>query len=358
MLNASYTQYLLHFKRPAGTSRGVLRSKPAWFLELERPDGKTGIGEVSMIPGLSRETPSEVEASLHRLCGLINDGHPEPLSLELQPGIRFAMETALQDLEGGGKRLLFPSPFTDGKQGIPINGLIWMGDPAFMKAQIIEKLEQGFGVLKMKVGALEPGLERGVLEWIRSTFGNRELELRLDANGAWSPQEALQKMEQFAPFGIHSLEQPIAPGQWEEMGRLCRNAPFPLALDEELIGLDPERDGTRLMEKVRPQYLILKPGLLGGFKTCNHWIRLACAAETTGGGGPGWWVTSALESSVGLNAIAQWTFQQSNAMVQGLGTGSIYSNNLPSPLQTEGSLLWYREEKGWDLSVLHDQSLH
>lgn len=347
MLTASYTKVILHFNRPAGTSRGMLRTKPAWFLRLEQLDGSTGIGEVSLIPGLSRESPPEAEASLDRLCRLINEGHPEPLSLELPAGIRFALESAHQDMKGGGKQLLFPSPFTDGAQGIPTNGLIWMGNPGFMKQQIREKLELGFGVLKMKVGAMETGLERGVLAWIRSVFGDREPELRLDANGAWSPGDALQKMEQFAPYGIHSMEQPIAPGQWEEMARVCSEAPYPVALDEELIGLDPEQDGARLLETVRPHYLILKPGLLGGFETCRQWTGLA------GKKGTGWWVTSALESSVGLNAIAQWTFQQNNPLTQGLGTGSIYRNNLPSPLVMEGAGLWYRAENDWDLSALH-----
>lgn len=303
-----------------------------------------------MIPGLSLESLSEVEPSLEALCNAINEGHADPLSLELLPGIRFALECALQDLEEEGTQLLFPSPFTAGTEGIPINGLIWMGDPSFMKQQIREKLEQGFRVLKMKVGALETQHELQVLSWIRSQFGNRHLEIRLDANAAWPPEEALQKMQQFAPFGIQSLEQPIVPGQWEALGRLCREAPFPVALDEELIGLNPEREGARLMESVPSHYLVLKPGLLGGFDTCRHWIGLAEKA------GAGWWITSALESAVGLSAIAQWTFQQNNSLTQGLGTGSIYRNNFPSPLMMEGSQLWYREETGWDLSPLHDPS--
>ena len=352
MLNASYSRYLLEFKRPAGTSRGVLHTKPAWFLQLERADQISGTGEVSLIPGLSAEQPSEVEPALDQLCRSINEGHANPHSLELLPGVRFALESALLDLEGGGNQLLYPSPFTEGKEGIPINGLIWMGDTSFMKQQIREKLEQGFRVLKMKVGALETELELQVISWIRSQYGSHELELRLDANGAWSPEEALQKMEQFASFGIHSLEQPIAPGQWAEMARICSEAPFPLALDEELIGCDPEQEGVRLMEAIKPHYLILKPGLLGGFAACSRWINLA------GSIGAGWWVTSALESAIGLNAISQWTFRRNSPLTQGLGTGAIYRNNFPSPLSMEGSQLWYREETGWDLSLLHDPSMH
>jgi L-alanine-DL-glutamate epimerase-like enolase superfamily enzyme len=225
-----------------------------------------------------------------------------------------------------------------------------MGDTSFMKQQIRDKLDRGFRVLKMKVGALETEREVQIVSWIRSRFGNRTLELRLDANGAWTPEEALQKMELFAPFGIHSMEQPIVPGQWGALDRICRNAPFPVALDEELIGLDPESEGARLMETVHSHYLILKPGLLGGFAVCSRWIDLAETAGT------GWWITSALESAVGLGAIAQWTFQKNSPLTQGLGTGSIYRNNFSSPLTMEGSQLWYREETGWDLSPLYGRS--
>ena len=352
MPNASYTGYTLRFVRPSGTSRGVLREKPAWFLRLEGADGRTGIGEVSWIPGLSRESESGIGAALEHLCHSINRGEGDPLADPPPvPGIRFALECALLDMDRGGQQLLFPSGFTEGRLGIPINGLIWMGDPAFMKQQIKEKMDLGFGVLKMKVGALDTRSELELLSWIRSRFGPAEPQIRLDANGAWSPREALIKMEQFAPFGIHSLEQPVGPGQWEEMARICSQSPIPVALDEELIGLDAATAGPALLEGIRPHYLILKPGLLGGFGNCDHWIALA------GERGIGWWATSALESSVGLGAIAQWTFLKMNPLTHGLGTGSIYLNNIPSPLEVKGEHLWHTGGSRWDLSGLQFRSI-
>lgn len=347
MVTATYTRYPLIFKNPSGTSRGILHEKQAWFLRLEDEGGRSGTGEVSWIPGLSRSSESAVSASLDQFCLSVNRGDADPRTCSHpDPGIGFALECALLDLDGEGNQLLFPSPFSAGEQGIPINGLIWMGEPSFMKQQISEKLERGFTVLKMKVGALDTGSELEILSWIRSTFGSGEPEIRLDANGAWSPREALLKIEQFAPFGIHSLEQPIGPGQWEEMERICSHSPVPVALDEELIGLDAASEGTDLLDAVRPHYLILKPGLLGGFGSCDRWIAMARDR------GIGWWATSALESSVGLNAIAQWTFLQGNPVTHGLGTGSIYRNNIPAPLEVRGERLWHAGAGLWDLSGL------
>lgn len=348
MLEASYTAYPLHFTRPAGTSRGILTEKPCWFVRLRRSDGTVGTGEVSFIPGLSLEDPEEIEIQLDHICKLISRGFMDPgQSLPALPGIQFALESAMLDLEGGGKHILFPSDFTRGSAGIQTNGLIWMGDPGHMKEQIEQKIQEGFRVLKLKVGALSMEEELEVISWVRNRFNEMDLEIRLDANGAWTPEEALLKMEQFAAFGIHSLEQPVAAGQWDALGRVCREAPVPVALDEELIGLDPEGDGASLLDTVRPRYLILKPGLLGGFRIAERWIRMA------GEHGIGWWVTSALESSIGLNAVAQWTFAQELKLPQGLGTGMIYSNNMSSPMQLEGDILWYHPRKAWDLSQLN-----
>jgi len=348
MLEASYTGYPLYFHRPSGTSRGVMVEKPCWFIRLRQSDGVVGTGEVSFIPGLSVEDPAEIEIQLDHICKLISRGFMDPgQSLPSLPGIQFALESAMLDLEGGGKQILFPSDFTRGSTGIPINGLIWMGDTGFMKQQIEQKIASGFRVLKLKVGALETEEELEVLSWIRSRYGTLELEIRLDANGAWTPEEALQKMEQFAAFGIHSLEQPVAPGKWEGLGMVCREASIPVALDEELIGLDADREGPGLLDTVKPHYLILKPGLLGGFLNSERWIGLAGERRI------GWWVTSALESSVGLSAIAQWTYGLSSSIPQGLGTGKIYRNNLPSPLRMEGGSLWYHPRGAWDLSMMN-----
>jgi L-alanine-DL-glutamate epimerase-like enolase superfamily enzyme len=260
------------------------------------------------------------------------------------PGVQFALETALKDLEQGGKRMLFPSEFTRGKAGIRTNGLIWMGSREFMISQVREKLQLGFSVLKFKVGALDLREELQILRWVRREFGSSVLEIRLDANGAWDPAEARSNIELFEPFGIHSIEQPVAAGQAESMAELCSSPAIPIALDEELIGISEEGAKRALLEQIRPQYLILKPGLLGGFAHTGQWISLANERNT------GWWITSALESNIGLNAIAQWCWHLGVLRHQGLGTGALYTNNIPSPLQMSGELLWYRAGKGWDLS--------
>ncbi len=262
------------------------------------------------------------------------------------PGIQFALEGAFRDLKQGGERLLFESDFTQGKRGILVNGLIWMGDCSYMKKQISDKLDRGFRVLKMKVGALDVNEELELLAWIRSEYGVGDLEIRLDANGAWSTEEAPLRMARFAQYGIHSIEQPISAGQLKAMSELCRDPVIPVALDEELIGITRPELKKELIHEIRPSYVIIKPGLLGGFSLAEHWINLAEEV------GAGWWITSALESSIGLNAIAQWTFQLGVSMPQGLGTGMIYSNNILSPLQMEGNQLWHRPGRGWDLQSI------
>jgi len=345
-VHASHTAYSLKFSRPAGTSRGVLHCKNSWFVKLTEGD-VTGIGEVSFIPGLSAEDPEEMELRISHVCRLISRGEMDPRRpFFTAPGLQFAMETALLDLDRGGKRLLYPSEFSRGRSGIPINGLIWMGDRASMKEQIREKLADGFRVLKMKVGALDFGEEVEVLTWLRREFSAADLEIRLDANGAWEPGEAAGKMARLSHFGIHSIEQPIGAGQPEAMATLCAGAAIPIALDEELIGLGTPRVRKTMLRAVRPAYIVLKPGLLGGFSVAREWIRLAEEVNI------GWWVTSALESSIGLNAIAQWVSALDPSGTQGLGTGRIYSNNIASPLEMEGCRLWYRPEKKWDLSPI------
>ena len=350
-MQASFTPYSLDFTWPAGTSRGILRTKQSWFIRLRQGD-VTGIGEVSFIPGLGIEDAEELERRIHHVCRLISRGELDPRRpFSMAPGIRFALETALLDLDRNGSRVLFPSDFTGGRTGIPINGLIWMGDRDFMLEQIREKLQDGYRVLKLKVGALDMEEEMEVLDHIRSEFTWRDLEIRLDANGAWSPEEAAGKMAGFSKFRIHSIEQPIGAGQTEAMAALCAGAAIPVALDEELLGLDPASAGRHMIEAVRPAYIVLKPGLLGGFSVAREWIRLAGELHA------GWWVTSALESSVGLNAIAQWVAALEPATVQGLGTGRIYRNNIPSPLETVGDRLWYRPEREWDLSPIDEHEM-
>ena len=302
-----------------------------------------------MIPGLSLEDPNDCEIQIDHICKLINRGEMNPgQSFPGSPGIEFALETAMMDLEQGGSRLLFPSEFTEGNEGIRTNGLIWMGTKEFMVSQVREKVKLGFSVLKLKVGALDLEEELQILKWIRSEFGSSDLEIRLDANGAWDAQEAGDKLKLFAPFHIHSIEQPIAAGQTKAMADLCRNSDIPVALDEELIGIIGPKKKRALLEMIRPKYLILKPGLLGGFSRTGEWIRLADDMDIR------WWITSALESSIGLNAIAQWTWHQGVWMPQGLGTGALFTNNIPSPLQMIGEHLWHQPGKSWDLSHIPD----
>lgn len=348
MVRASYITHTLYFKRPAGTSRGFLEQKACWYILLTGEAGEKGLGEVGFIPGLSVEDPEEIEIQIDHVCKLINRGEMDPgREFPALPGVQFALQTALQDIWQGGSRLLFPSDFTFGLDGLATNGLIWMGDPIFMKQQIARKLEDGFRVLKMKVGALDPELELEILRGIRAEFGEGDLEIRLDANGAWTAEEAPGILQRLAAFGIHSLEQPLAPGQPEAMKKLCTGSEIPIALDEELIGITSHAQRKALLEEIRPAYIILKPGLLGGFSVAQDWISLAGTLDI------GWWITSALESNVGLNAIAQWAYSLDVSIPQGLGLGTLYTNNIPSPLEMKQDRLWYRPEKQWDLSLIH-----
>lgn len=334
-MRARYYSRTFDFKFPAGTSRGVLLHKVSRFLELTA-DGITGIGECSTIPGLSPDPEAACDQKLDELCNKLNEGvQPEDIRLEDFPSISFGLETALMDLENGGNQLLFPSSFTEGMRGIPINGLIWMGEKKFMKDQISRKIDEGYRCLKMKIGALDFNTEVEIIRDIRSAFTPEDIELRLDANGAFQIETAMSKMNILSAFHIHSIEQPIQPKQYEAMQRLCEESPIPVALDEELIGYPSEKAGE-LLRKLKPAYIILKPSLLGGFRQSQQWID---AAEITG---TGWWVTSALESNIGLNAIAQWTATLNNPMPQGLGTGQLYQNNIESPLKIENAALWHK----------------
>jgi O-succinylbenzoate synthase len=349
MLQLTSTKHVLQFKRPAGTSRGVLRQKTSYYIlvrDTENPE-ITGIGECSTIKGLSPDPWEHYEETLEAVCH-----GPEPPEYWLQsgledfPSIRFGLETALLDWQKGGRRILFPSEFTAGKKGIPINGLIWMGEADFMKRQIREKLEAGFRCIKLKIGAIDFEQELSLLRMIRKEHTEKELELRVDANGAFAPEEALEKLKRLSEFGLHSIEQPIRQGQWEKMARLCEQTPVPIALDEELIGLKSLEEIQKMMHKIRPQYLVLKPSLLGGFSRSRQFIAVA---EQNGAG---WWVTSALEGNIGLNAIAQWTFLLENPMPQGLGTGQLFTNNILSPLFIEGDRLKFNPDNRWDLGLI------
>lgn len=335
---AHLEKYELLFKHPAKTSRGTYNTRTVWFILLEE-NGRTGVGECAPLPGLSSETPEEAEQLLKKICadpsGFIN--HPE--ATQDVSSVHFALETAWMDLQLGGRQILFPSPFCEGKEGILVNGLIWMGEAAEMHQQIREKTGAGFRCIKLKIGNLDFGKELELLSGIRKEFDATQIMLRVDANGAFIPGEVLDKLHRLAAFNVHSVEQPIAAGQWQEMAELCRKSPVPIALDEELIGVHDVHEKIKLLDTIRPSYLILKPGLHGGFSGCSEWIRLAEERAIS------WWITSYLESDVGLNAIAQWTFRQQAAGHQGLGTGRLFTNNIPSPLEIRGEKLWFNPGK-------------
>ncbi|SFE77947.1 o-succinylbenzoate synthase [Thermophagus xiamenensis] len=337
MLKAEYKPYTLKFKTPGGTSRGVLTQKSGWFIYLYHANNplKKGIGECSILPKLSPDDKPGIEDKIKFVCENIDslqDRYHEVL--KDWPAVRFAVETAMIDLKGSKSGILYPSDFTQGKCGIPINGLIWMGTIDYMLQQIEDKIEAGFTCLKMKIGALDFEAEYKILQQLRKRFSKEFLELRVDANGAFTPAEAPGILERLAKLDIHSIEQPIMAGQWQEMALLCENTPLPIALDEELIGVFEIDEKRKLAETIRPQYLILKPGLLGGFKASLEWIEVANQINA------GWWVTSALESNIGLNAIAQWTFTLNNPMPQGLGTGQVFTNNVTVPLFIKNGQLW------------------
>ena len=335
-MKATFQKYTLQFKRPAGTSRGVLTEKPTWLLTIEH-NGRRGIGECSPLPGLSIDDISDYERSkLLWTCAHISLGKKALWEqLKSYPSIQFGVEQAFLSLEAEQEGVLFPSPFTEGQVPIPINGLIWMGDKHYMQQQIREKLSQGFHCIKMKIGAIDFETEYALLKGIRQQYAPSDIELRVDANGAFSPLEALEKLKRLSDLEIHSIEQPIRAGQYEQMARLCEASPLPIALDEELIGVAcPERK-KEILQWIRPAYIILKPSLIGGYRGSEEWIDLAEKQ------GIGWWVTSALEGNVGLSAIAQWTYTLKNPLPQGLGTGSLYTNNFPSSLEVKNGGLWW-----------------
>ncbi len=348
--------YTLDFRFVAGTSRGNLTQKPTWFIRCWQEGDETviGWGEASPLKGLSSDFSEDYEqrlkAVLNHLEGL---EIPDETNLDFiesntpleMPSVRFAIETALLDLWNGGQQHLFPGSFTEGKQRIPINGLVWMGDEPFMQKQIDEKLKAGFNTIKMKVGAIDFATEFSLLEKLRDRYSANELTLRVDANGAFTEADVFDKLEQLASLQIHSIEQPLKQGQRELMKKICENPLLPIALDEELIGVSLPAERHALLAEIKPQFIILKPSLLGGIKACQAWIELAESL------GIGWWVTSMLESNVGLNAIAQFTAQFEPKMPQGLGTGQLYHNNVTSPLMIKKGHLHYLSNGRWHLTL-------
>lgn len=351
--SASIQHHTLQFRFEAGTSRGTLKEKDTWYLKLFSDNHLIGIGEAGPLKGLSIEPLDQMEIELERVCEqLIGMQIPESMEIAFEiaqdvspdgfPSIRFAVETALLDVMHGGKKLIFDTPFYRGKERIPINGLIWMGSEEFMQQQIHEKLNTGFDCIKMKIGAIDFETELKLLKSIRAQYSPNEITLRVDANGAFAPEEAISKLTQLAALDLHSIEQPIKAGQIKEMTKLCDATPLPIALDEELIGVNAYEDKLKLLKQIQPQYIILKPSLIGGIKSTLEWIKIAESMNT------GWWMTSMLESNIGLNAICQLASYLKVKMPQGLGTGQLYYNNIASPIRIANGETYYDVTKEWE----------
>lgn len=338
----------LQFKQPAGTSRGVYRERKVWYIVITSADPQvrfTGLGECAPLHDLSCDYDSQYEQRLLQICAEVQEKQElDSEKWRSYPSVLFGLQTAFRSAAGslqGDYLRLYPSAFTRGERGITINGLVWMGNFDEMCSRMEEKLEKGFRCVKLKIGALDFESEMQLIQSLRRRFSAESVELRVDANGAFTPAEALGKLERLACYDIHSIEQPIRQGQWEEMARLCRQTPLPIALDEELIGVNDADEKAKLLDTIQPQYIILKPSLHGAFTGAAEWMNLARER------GIGYWVTSALESNVGLNAIAQWcaAIDPTATMPQGLGTGQLFVENYPTPLEIEGETLWYGDAK-------------
>lgn len=344
-MKAHYKKHILEFKTPSGTSRGILKTKEAWFIVLEN-NGEFGVGECGMLRGLSIDDRPDFEQTLQWVCANIHIGEQHLYdALTEFPSIQMGLEIAFKSFAAIDPFQIYPSAFTKGEASIAINGLIWMGDKAFMSKQITTKLNEGFGCIKMKIGAINFDTELALLKSIRQEFSASEIEIRVDANGAFNPKNALEKLKRLSDLELHSIEQPIAVKQWDQMAYLCEKSPLDIALDEELIGVFSNQDKQALLQHIKPQYIILKPSFIGGFKGSDSWIELSQTNNIQ------WWITSALESNVGLNAISQYTFTKNSTLPQGLGTGSLYTNNIASALQITKGALCYNPTKKWNFNL-------
>ncbi len=349
MIRAAWKEITLTPRFELGTSKGPINARTVWYLiawNEDRPEVK-GLGEAALFPGHSKEFPADVKTKLLELC-LDTSNWVQRLNDDLVdvPSVRFAVEQCLKDLDASGSKILYPSAFTLGKQGIAINGLVWMGDKITMKQRIREQIASGFTTVKMKIGAIGIEDELELLKTVRSEFSAKDITLRVDANGAFNARNAMDVLQRLADLQVESIEQPVAPGLYEVMAELCERSPIPIALDEDLIGLNTRDAKADLLANVKPQHIVIKPSLVGGWAAAEEWIALATARNI------GWWITSALESSIGLNAVAQWAATLDTRVAQGLGTGSVYADNIPSPLLAAKGELRYRPEVDWDLSRL------
>lgn len=350
-LKAVFYKHTLNFTFDAGTSRGVLKNKTSYFIKIweESSPNVFGIGEAGPLKDLSLDFETaenflkSVVESINNKVFTINNFDEIIKTCSNNPSVCFALEIAIKDLINGGKRLIFKNDFVNNSQLIPINGLVWMNTAPKMLEEVHEKVKAGFNVIKLKVGAIDFDEELKLLTEIRKVYTAEQIELRLDANGAFKSENALEKLEKLSKFTIHSIEQPIAAGKYEEMAEICLKSPIPVALDEELIGQNHNKH--QLLNTIKPKYIILKPSLIGGIKETDEWIKTAESLAIA------WWLTSALESNIGLNAIAQLAANYKSNMPQGLGTGKLYHNNLDSPLSIDSGFIKYDTEKKWDLSL-------
>ncbi|MDR0891007.1 MAG: o-succinylbenzoate synthase [Mediterranea sp.] len=328
----------LHFKQPAGTSRGIYTTRNVWYLRLTSPDqpGQVGMGECAPLPKLSCDALPDYEKTLACVCREVEEKGEtfDMKGLRRYPSMLFGLEMAFRHFNAGSYAL-YNTRFSRGEAGIPINGLIWMGDHDKMLAQIETKMQQGYRCIKLKIGAINFEEELDLIRHIRARFSAKEIEIRVDANGGFAPTDALEKLKRLAELDLHSIEQPIKAGQWEEMARLIETSPLPIAFDEELIGCNLLPRKAELLSTLNPRYIVLKPSLHGGISGCDEWIELAKKL------GIGWWITSALESNIGLNAIAQWCATYHNPLPQGLGTGLLFTDNVEMPLEIRKDCLWY-----------------
>lgn len=339
-------RYRLIFKTPAKTSRNILTTRPIIVLQLRDTEtDAVGWGEVAPLTGLSPDDPEQIERWLGKNTVIDPENIPEAIPANC-PALRFGLEMALMEMKAGKPHHPFPGKFTAGQEGIPINGLIWMNAIPAMEAQFHAKIEAGFTCLKMKIGALDIQEELSLLARIRDEYRDRNLEIRVDANGAFTLETVFPVLEKLAALNIHSIEQPLPPGNWNQMREVCRHSPIPIALDEECIGITEPALEAQLLDTIQPDYIILKPTFLGGFGAAGRWIKLAEARNSR------WWVTSALESNIGLNALAQWTATLEVNRPQGLGTGTLFTNNFSSPLAIRGEKLRMNPKTGWNESQL------
>lgn len=343
MKHIEISERTLHFKQPAGTSRGVYTTRQSYYLTItdDNCPGIKGVGECATLPDLSCDAVPEYNKILKDICLMVEQTGKIPYDiLRPYPSILFGLETAFAQLDANGSARLYDTPFARGEEGITINGLVWMGTFEEMYSRLETKLKAGFHCVKLKIGAIDFDKELDLIKHIREAFDKNTIELRVDANGGFTPDNAMERLEALAQYDIHSIEQPIKQHQWKDMARLCKETPLPIALDEELIGVNVKSMKEYLLDSIRPQYIILKPSLHGGMYGCDEWIQLAKER------GIGSWITSALESNIGLNAIAHYcakTYGPSVSMPQGLGTGQLFTDNIDMPLVVDGDKIWYRE---------------